>query len=155
MEPRAAELIRSLQLVPHPEGGFYRRVFESAQRLPGGRACASAILFLLPAGVVGRWHRLDVEELWHFYEGAPLQLWIAEASQSLRSELLGPVGVDCLPQRAVPAQSWQASRSCGGFTLVGCTLSPAFEFAGFTLLAEDDQARRAWPHLERLHPEFL
>ncbi|HLD64554.1 MAG TPA: cupin domain-containing protein [Pseudomonas sp.] len=155
MHPRALELIQQLDLAAHPEGGFYRRLFESAQRLPNGRPCSSAILYLLPAGMCGRWHRVDADELWHFYEGAPLELLVAESPERIRRERLGPVGEASLPQRAVPAHAWQASRSLGDFTLVGCTVAPGFEFAGFRLLAGDDQARHDWPQLERLHPEFL
>src|SRR5690606_25310460 len=103
MHPRAAELIRELQLVAHPEGGYYRRLYESAPRVPGGRACSSAIVFLWPAGAISRWHRIDADELWHFYEGEPLELLIGDTPESLRRERLGPLAADCLPQRLVPA----------------------------------------------------
>src|SRR5690606_22635320 len=76
MHPRAAELIRELQLAPHPEGGYYRRLFTAGRRDAEGRAASSAILFLLPGGVASRWHRIDADELWHFHEGAPLELLI-------------------------------------------------------------------------------
>ncbi|MGH8354849.1 MAG: cupin domain-containing protein [Pseudomonas sp.] len=147
MDPRAAELIRELRLAAHPEGGYYRRCFESAQRLPCGRLSSTAILFLLPAGAVSRWHRVDADELWHFYEGAPLELLIAESPETLRRECLGPVSRGSLPQRAVPAHAWQAARPLGAFTLVGCTVAPAFDFAGFRLFAEDAEAQRDWPRL--------
>ena len=78
MHPRARYLIDTLQLAPHPEGGFYRRVFESRLVGAAGRPQSSAILFLLPAGTVSRWHCVDADELWHFHEGAPLELLIAE-----------------------------------------------------------------------------
>ncbi len=155
MHPRAVELIRELRLEAHPEGGYYRRVFESAQRLASGRLCSTAILFLLPAGVVGRWHRVDADELWHFYEGAALELLVAAVPGTLRREILGPVGDSALPLRAVPAQAWQAARTLGDFTLVGCTVAPGFDFAGFRLLADDTEAQRAWPELIRAYPELL
>ena len=154
MHPRAQELVETLQLQAHPEGGFYRRVFESAQCLPSGRPSSTAILFLLPAGAVGRWHRVDADELWHFYEGAPLELLIAETPDAIRSERLGPVAAQQLPQRAVPAHAWQAARSLGDFTLVGCTVAPGFEFAGFRLLSEDAQAQNDWPLLRSGYPEL-
>ncbi|MFZ6045213.1 cupin domain-containing protein [Pseudomonas sp. CR3202] len=147
MHPRAESLIRELQLEPHPEGGFYRRVFESATRLPGGRAATSAILYLLPEGAVSRWHRVDADEVWHFYEGEPLELLIAESPIEVRREILGPVAKGSLPQRAVPAHAWQAARALGAYTLVGCTVAPGFEFAGFRLLADDPQAQKDWPLL--------
>ncbi|MFV3414165.1 cupin domain-containing protein [Pseudomonas sp. NY15436] len=148
MHSRARFLIDTLQLAPHPEGGFYRRVFESRLVGDAGRLQSSAILFLLPAGTVSRWHRVDADELWHFHEGSPLELLIAErADAEVRRETLGPVGEGSLPQRAVPAHAWQAARCLGDYVLVGCTVSPAFEFAGFKLLADDGQAQREWPRL--------
>lgn len=148
MHPRARYLIDTLQLFPHPEGGFYRRVFESGLLGADGRPQSSAILFLLPAGTVSRWHRVDADELWHFHEGSPLELLIAEQPDAdVRRETLGPVGDDSLPQRAVPAHAWQAARCLGDYVLVGCTVSPAFEFAGFRLLSDDVQAQREWPKL--------
>ena len=147
MHPRARYLIDTLQLAPHPEGGFYRRVFESRLADAGGRPQSSAILFLLPAGTVSRWHRVDADELWHFHEGSALELLIAEQPDAaVHRETLGPVG-EGLPQRAVPAHAWQAARCQGDYVLVGCTVSPAFEFAGFRLLADDSQAQREWPRL--------
>lgn len=153
MHPRALELIESLQLQAHPEGGYYRRLFESRQQTAQGRLCSTAIVFLLPAGLVSRWHRVDADELWHFYEGAPLQLLIAEHPTAIRSERLGPVATQQLPQRAVPAHAWQSARSLGDFTLVGCSVAPGFDFTGFCLLADDPQAQRDWPLLRQLHPE--
>lgn len=155
MHPRAAELIRELQLAAHPEGGYYRRLFTSALRDADGRAASSAILFLLPDGVVSRWHRVDADELWHYHEGAPLELLVAQTPEQVRSERLGPVAVDQLPQRVVPAQAWQAARSLGDFTLVGCTVAPEFRFEGFRLLADDAAALALWPRLAGDHPELL
>ena len=140
MHPRAAELIRELQLAAHPEDGYYRRLFTSAVRDADGRAASSAILFLLPGGVVSRWHRVDADELWHYHEGAPLELLVAQTPDQVRRERLGPVAIDQLPQRVVPAQAWQAARSLGDFTLVGCTVAPEFRFDGFRLLADDAAA---------------
>lgn len=155
MHPRAAELIRELQLIAHPEGGYYRRLFTSAQLLADGRAASSAILFLLPAGAVSRWHRVDADELWHFHEGDPLQLLSAPVAQQVQVERLGPVAGGQLPQRVVPAHAWQAARSLGAFSLVGCTVAPEFRFEGFRLLADDAQAQRDWPQLVRDYPELL
>lgn len=155
MHPRAVALIEALQLQAHPEGGFYQRVFESAQRQADGRLCSTAILFLLPAGVVSRWHRVDADELWHFHEGAPLQLLVAESSTAIVAQRLGPVAAGQLPQRAVPAHAWQAARSLGDYTLVGCTVAPGFDFAGFRLLSADAEAQRTWPLLRGQFPELF
>ena len=107
MHPRAQELISTLQLQAHPEGGYYRRLYESSAQLDGGRLCGTAIIFLLPAGAVSRWHRVDADELWHFYEGAPLELLIADTPAAVERQLLGPVAAEMLPQRLVRAQAWQ------------------------------------------------
>ncbi|BAN50488.1 cupin domain-containing protein [Metapseudomonas resinovorans] len=148
MHPRAEYLIRELQLAPHPEGGFYRRVFQSNCSLPGGRAASSAIFFLLPEGGVSRWHQVDADEIWHFYEGDPLELLVAESPTALRRETLGPVGEGSLPQRVVPARAWQAARALGAYSLVGCSVAPGFEFNGFRLLADDPETQRDWPLLD-------
>ena len=155
MHPRAVELIDLLQLQAHPEGGYYRRLYESSECLPSGRLLASAIVFLLPAGQVSRWHRVDADELWHFYEGAPLELLIADTPAAVERQLLGPVAAQVLPQRLVRAQAWQAARSQGNFSLVGCSLAPGFEFAGFALLADEPQVLRDWPLLAGQYPELV
>ena len=155
MHPRAHELISTLQLQAHPEGGYYRRLYESSAQLDGGRLCGTAIIFLLPAGAVSRWHRVDADELWHFYEGAPLELLLAEQPDAVRCARLGPVAIGQLPQSLVPAHAWQAARSTGAFTLVGSTVTPGFDFAGFQLLSDDLEAQRDWPMLTQLHPELV
>src|SRR5690606_30843638 len=94
MVTRAAELVRELQLAAHPEGGYYRRLFASAQQDAEGRAACSSILFLLPGGAASRWHRVDADELWFFHEGAPLELLIGTSPSELRSERLGPLAAD-------------------------------------------------------------
>ena len=155
MQARVAQLISQLQLQAHPEGGYYRRLFESDLRLSGGRLASSAIVFLLPAGQVSRWHRVDADELWHFYEGEPLELLIAESPASIQHQLLGPLAADAMPQRAVPAHAWQAARPLGSYSLVGCTLAPAFEFDGFCLLADAPDVQQEWPLLLGDYPELL
>ena len=128
----ADQLIAALGLQPHPEGGHYRETFR-APAPDGARSSGTAILFLLKAGEVSHWHRVDATEIWHWHRGAPLALSIAEngARTALR---LGPV-VEAgeSPQGVVPAGAWQMARSLGDYTLVGCTVSPGFEFAGFEL----------------------
>lgn len=155
MHPLARYLIDTLGLAPHPEGGFYRRVFDSSLVGADGRQQSSAIFFLLLGGTVSRWHRVDADELWHYHEGGPLELLVAETPDAVRIERLGPVGAGSLPQRAVPAHAWQAARCVGDYVLVGCTVSPAFEFAGFKLLADDAQAQLDWPKLASEFPELL
>jgi hypothetical protein len=133
----AAEVIARLGLMPHPEGGYYRETFRDHRRNAEGRAVSTAIYFLLPAQERSHWHRVDAVEMWHWHAGAPLELSIALADA-------GPVerhrlGADLMageePQRLVPQGAWQAARSLGDWTLVGCTVAPGFEFSGFELAA--------------------
>jgi predicted cupin superfamily sugar epimerase len=135
---RAAELVRVLDLKPHPEGGHYRETFRSALRQPGPRgerAASTAIWFLLQAGQVSRWHRVLADECWHWYEGVELELLRCERpGGTVSAQRLGPVAGDCVPQRVVPAGWWQAARTLGAYALVGCTVAPGFDFADFTLL---------------------
>ena len=158
---RADELIALLDLRPHPEGGFYREVFRSVSRVTtadtrGTRAALTTIFFLLPRGTHSRWHRVDSDEVWHFYEGDPLELLELDAAgRSLARHRLGVVdGTGQLPVRTIAAGSWQAAQPLGAYTLVGCTVGPGFEFADFRMLADDralaDVVRRAWPMVASL-----
>ena len=132
MSDEAARLIDLLGLVPHPEGGHYREMFRD-RRAEGARAHSTAIYFLLQAHEISRWHRVDAAEVWHFYRGAPLELRIDGMTRILGSA----IEKDEHPQIVVPARVWQSARSLGAFTLVGCTVAPGFEFAGFELANGD------------------
>lgn len=122
------EVVEILRLEPHPEGGMYRETWRGAQ---------SAIYYLLRAGEVSRWHRIDVPELWHHYAGAPLELRLSREGDAVTTHLLGPDLTNGeMPQIAVPASCWQAARTLGAWTLVGCTVAPAFTFEGFELAPE-------------------
>ncbi|PRY94907.1 hypothetical protein BCF33_0510 [Hasllibacter halocynthiae] len=142
--PLADRLIESLRLAPHPEGGHYRQTWAGPDR--DGRPSGTAILFLLRAGEVSRWHRVDADEIWLFHAGAPLTLSMAETAARAEDRALGP---DVLggqsPQLVVPAGFWQAARSEGAFTLVSCTVSPGFRFDGFELAPEGFDIPRGGP----------
>lgn len=133
--PSAEDVVRMLDLAPHPEGGFYRETFRDPRLLQNERAASTAIYFLLPAGVVSAWHRVDAAEVWHFYAGAPLELSLY--TDRRRSSLR--LGADFMegehPQAIVPSGVWQSAKSLGAWTLVGCTVAPAFEFASFEIAA--------------------
>ena len=161
MHARAAELISTLDLRPHPEGGFYREVHRSASRVTttdarGERAALTTIYFLLPDGARSRWHQVDSDEVWHFYEGDPLELLEIDARATmLVRHRLGPVDHTARqPVRTIAAGAWQAARTLGDYTLVGCTVGPGFEFADFRLLADEpalaNAVRRAWPEVASL-----
>ncbi|WP_334176311.1 cupin domain-containing protein [Pseudoxanthobacter sp.] len=130
----APEVIALLGLRPHPEGGFYRETFRDADPA-GGRAFSTAIYFLLPAGARSHWHRVDAVEIWHWHAGAPLILEVAENAAADPANLrLGPdLAAGERPQGIVPRGQWQAARSLGAWTLVGCTVAPGFRFEGFEL----------------------
>jgi predicted cupin superfamily sugar epimerase len=139
----ADAVIALLGLEPHPEGGWFAETWR-AEAPEGARPAGSAIYFLLRAGESSRWHRVDAAEAWHHYAGAALELRIAvdaaadeAAAEAVRRIAVQRLGSDLAagerPQVVVPAGAWQAARSLGAWTLVGCTVSPAFEFAGFEL----------------------
>ncbi|PJG46919.1 cupin [Sphingobium sp. LB126] len=135
-EAAARALIRSLDLSPHPEGGWYRETWR-ADAGPGTRASGTAIYFLLEAHQQSHWHRVDADEHWFWHAGAPLILSVAEEGGPVREWLLGgDVIAGQRPQGLVPAHHWQAARPMGGWTLVSCTVVPGFEFSGFTLAPE-------------------
>ena len=130
----ADRIIAALGLEPHPEGGHYRQTWQAES--PGGaRPAGTCILFLLKAGERSHWHRIDSTEIWHFHAGAPLILSLAATESGPRRDLtLGPqVLRGQTPQAIVPPGHWQAARSTGEWTLVGCTVSPGFRFEGFEL----------------------
>ena len=144
MHPRPETLIRELGLAPHPEGGFYREVFRSpGQVVPqdgrGARAALTTIYFLLPGGAHSRWHRVASDEAWHFYEGDPLELLLLppDLGALTRHELGPAAAAGRAPVLTVPAGWWQAARPLGEYALVGCSVGPGFDFADFSLLADD------------------
>ncbi|MFG1461639.1 cupin domain-containing protein [Xanthobacter sp. DSM 24535] len=129
----AAEVIAALGLQPHPEGGHFRETFRETAP-DGGRGASTAIYFLLAAGERSHWHRVDASEVWHWHAGAPLTLSIASPGGPVRHLRLGAnLGTGERPQGVVPPGHWQAAESLGAWTLVGCTVAPAFDFAGFEL----------------------
>jgi predicted cupin superfamily sugar epimerase len=133
-----AEIIRMLDLKPHPEGGHFRETFRDTRTGANGRAASTAIYFMLARGERSHWHRVDAAEAWHYYAGAPLVLEMAaEDAGPIRRMKLGPdIAMGERPQGVVPAGHWQAAESLGEWTLVGCTVAPGFEFAHFEMAAE-------------------
>ena len=133
----ADEIIARLGLRPHPEGGHFRETFRAPDR---GRGASTAIFFLLKAGERSHWHKVDADEGWHHYAGAALELSMSDDGHAVRRLRLGSdFGLGETPQIIVPRGVWQAARSLGSWTLVGCTVAPAFDFAGFELAPPDWQ----------------
>jgi len=132
----AADLISSLRLTPHPEGGHYGETWRHDDG--ARRGAGTAIYYLLQAGERSHWHRVDATEIWHFYAGHPLQLSTCIESENARNRVLGrDVSAGQRPQIIVAPYEWQAARSLGEWTLVGCTVSPAFVFERFELAPKD------------------
>ena len=130
----ASHVIRLLGLEPHPEGGWFRETFRDERRSESGRAASTAIYFLLAAGEVSRWHRVDAAEVWHFHAGAPLLLTLSPDGNQISEVRLGTdLAGGERPQAVVPAGHWQSAVSLGPWTLVGCTVAPGFSFEGFEM----------------------
>lgn len=140
MHADARALVDALSLVPHPEGGHFRETFRSAHAVTGTtgaqRAASTAIYYLLPAGSFSAWHRVSSDEVWHHYDGDPLELFLLTDAGALSQVTLGrpSEGDGVLPQHVVPAGVWQACRPRGArFSLMGCTVAPGFDFADFEM----------------------
>ncbi len=133
----ADEIVRLLDLKPHPEGGRFRETFRDTATVASGtdsaRAASTAIYFLLRAGEVSRWHRVDAAEAWHWHAGTPLALTIADGAGRRTIRLGADLMAGERPQAVVPAGAWQQAASLGDWTLVGCTVAPGFQLAGFEL----------------------
>ena len=130
-------VIKLLDLKPHPEGGYFAESFRDEEP-KNKRGYSTAIYYLLKRGEVSNWHRIDSVEIWHWYAGSPLQLSILSKDEAIADQILGPnLPVGQRPQIVVPRLSWQSAKSMGNWTLVGCTVSPAFEFDGFEMAPSD------------------
>lgn len=158
----AADLVRQLGLQPHPEGGFFRETYRASEaiagpalprRFGGARSISTAIYFLLEAGQCSHLHRIKADEVWHFYAGDPLIVVEIDPAGRLKTTELGEDGVF---QHVVPAGAWFGAIPAEGgrfapmgFTLVGCTVAPGFDFADFELadraaLAAEYPAHQDW-----------
>ena len=157
----ARRLIETLALLPHPEGGWYRELYRSADRVTaqnGSRAALTTIYYLLEREQRSRWHVVAADEVWHFYAGAPLELFSyepmvgrlqrsvlasVEETRASRSAATAPRGDGGTPRgdnatvgvQVISRGVWQAARSLGEYTLVGCTVAPGFEFMDFCFVA--------------------
>ena len=127
----ADEIIAKLNLAPHPEGGHYRQTWVAENQ---GRPTGTCIYFLLKSGERSHWHKVDATEIWLYHAGSPLILSLSATETGPAADhLLTPDLTDGAPQLIVPENHWQAAQSTGAFTLVSCTVSPGFQFDGFTL----------------------
>lgn len=143
MDPRAKELIQKLKLEPHPEGGFYREIWRSGIRVKPAdarleRSALTTIYFLLVKGQSSRWHSVSSDEIWHFYEGDGLELFVADPDfKKNEKRILGSLDDLHSPVSTVPAGYWQAAKPIGAYALVGCSVGPGFDFADFCFLRDE------------------
>ncbi|HUA79952.1 MAG TPA: cupin domain-containing protein [Dyella sp.] len=160
-----ARIIETLQLQPHPEGGFYRQTYQSDEHISRltdagtatSRRASTGIYYLLHDHAYSAWHRIDADEMWHFYAGDSLLIHRLDphgehSVQRLGNRLRAP---DAAFQFVVPAGHWFAAERDGteGFSLVGCTVAPGFEFDTFEL-ADTDTLLRGYPQHEALIRRF-
>lgn len=136
---QAQVLIEKLDLKPHVEGGWYREIYRSSERVQtprGVRSAITAIYYLLERNQVARWHVVEADEIWHFYEGAPLELVAYEPeARTLVRKVLGNTAHDHARVAGIRKGVWQAARCLGEFSLVGCSVGPGFEFEDFRFVA--------------------
>lgn len=141
MAQSARDLVKQFDLMPHPEGGWFREIYRSpmtVQAPQGARSGLTTIYYLLERNQQSRWHVVASDEVWHFYGGAPLELLAYEpgTSQLTRHVLKGSAEESLAPVAVIPAGVWQAARGLGDYTLVGCTVGPGFDFTDFQFVVE-------------------
>ncbi len=148
MTPRITELIRTLGLRPHPEGGYFVETFRSPSLVSPSdartqRSALTIIYFLLVQGSFSRWHHVRSDEAWHWHEGSPLELLTVPPEGGVVTKAtLAPLSADTTPVHVIPANYWQAARALGPYTLAACCVAPGFDFSDFTLLASVPQSER-------------
>lgn len=157
MQNRTARYwIEKLKLSAHPEGGWFKETYRSNEliakqalpkRFPESRNFSTAIYYLLEEGDFSAFHSIKSDEMWHFYDGMPLEIIEIDSTGILTKHMLG---LENLPQITIPANRWFAARPTGSFTLVGCTVSPGFDFADFEM-ANKNELMKAFP----LHKEII
>ena len=150
LNERSQHIIDVLELKPHPEGGFYLETYRNDETVSREndqfRSAGTAIYFLLPEGICTDWHRLEVDELWHFYEGSELILEIVNLEGNFRQlKLNNSLDKEDRYQQLVSKNYWQRAYSTGSYSLVGCTVTPGFEFEDFEKISSN--------HLAEQYPE--
>lgn len=156
----AGYYIEKLNLLPHPEGGYYKETYRSELVVSTHgyekRNVSTAIYFLLEDNDRSKFHRIKSDELWFFHQGKPLEI-VAIIDGALVKYLLGNnLENDEKPQIIIPANTWFAAKikSETGFALVSCTVAPGFDFSDFEL-AERQKLLNAFPLLLKEIDEFL
>jgi len=147
--------INALDLIHHPEGGWFRETYRSPESLPaeilpnrfsGPRSFCTAIYYLLERGEFSALHRIKSDEIWHFHEGAPLTVFVLTPTGDQYEFLLGRnvEKGECF-QAMILAGCWFGAKTLGDFSLVGCTVAPGFDFNDFEM-ADRDNLATLFPH---------
>jgi hypothetical protein len=158
---KAGYWIKKLNLMPHPEGGYFGEVYRSTEilqsdalpdRYPSSRSFSTSIYYLLQKGDISAFHRIQSDEAWYFHDGDPLELFLIDAEGKLQRILLGTVE-DAIPQVVIPRRLWFAARTTGNYSLLGCNVAPGFEFEDFEM-ADRDDLTVCYPHLQEIIKTF-
>jgi predicted cupin superfamily sugar epimerase len=144
MSPEVQYWLNQLNLIPHPEGGYFREVYRSADLLnlsdfSGERSVSTAIYYLLPEGSFSAFHRIRSDECWHFYAGESLSIHIIHPNGVFETKIIGnQLNSNLHPFAVVPKNAWFAAKSNGDFSLVGCTVAPGFSFEDYEMAQTKD-----------------
>ncbi|MDG1915402.1 MAG: cupin domain-containing protein [Crocinitomix sp.] len=161
-EAEIAALVSLHELLPHPEGGYYKELYRSegvisaeelSPKFNGSRNYCTSIYFLLTSSNFSGFHRIKQDEVWHFYHGSPLTVHVIDMEGKYTAHKVGfSLSENLAPQLVVPAGCWFASSVEEGnsFSFVGCTVAPGFDFADFEL-AERDSLSQVYPQ----HAEII
>ena len=165
MDKRIKEIVKRLEMTPHPEGGFYKETYRSSGVIPkdvlkngfmGERNYCTAIYFLLTSDNFSAFHKIKQDEIWHYYEGSSLCVHVISLDGKYNKYKVG-MGLDNdeLPQLVVPAGCWFASgvKNNNSYSLVGCTVSPGFDFEDFELAKRNDLIQK-YPKYEEVITQF-
>jgi hypothetical protein len=150
------QLIDRYGLTPHPEGGYFKEIYRSRQRVRSAivtetRNAVTHIYFLLKKGQISRFHRVVHDEIWNFYEGDPLQL--IQFDTGIKEETIGP-GCEAYVT-IVPGNTWQAAATTGRYSLVGCTVAPGFDFTDFSFLRDTPEELKRFQTEQTGYAHFL
>lgn len=137
------EYIRHLELIPHPEGGYYRETYRSSEMITttrGQRSTGTVIFFMLESDNFSSFHRLGSDETWYFHAGQPTWLYLLSHDKGLTQYLVGsPIKEGGVLQVTIPAGTWFAAEVADGgvYTLISCSVSPGFEFSEFEMASSE------------------
>ncbi|MFK8010387.1 MAG: cupin domain-containing protein [Marinicellaceae bacterium] len=157
-ENKIQNIIEKLNLMPHPEGGYYREIYRSegtiqseslTNAFSGTRNYATSIYFLLTSDTFSAFHKINQDEIWHFYDGSPIQLHIISEKGKHTQHVIGKdIFNNQVPQLVVPAYHWFAAKTIhqNDYSLVGCGVSPGFDFKDFTLPSREELLKKYPQH---------